>query len=150
MLPWSWFREIRVCIEAKYEIFRFIFSLLDSYFQYTLISLNQDQGSIFKLRECAQSIFRIKLGVVRSFFAKIQKKIFLKKWPPKKVKILLFFAPPCIFVDLKKSHWKIQIFHWAEEFWNREEIVEHPILAFLSASLSVCLAAHPKALNNRF
>jgi hypothetical protein len=43
----SWFRKIRVCIEAKIK--------------HVLISLNQDQGSIFKLRECAQLISRIKL-----------------------------------------------------------------------------------------
>ena len=44
MLPWLWFREIRVCIEAK--------------IQHVLISLNQGQGSVFKLRE---SILRMKL-----------------------------------------------------------------------------------------
>ena len=45
MLPCHWFRKIRVCIEAK--------------IQHVLISLNQ--GSVFKLRECAQSIPRMKL-----------------------------------------------------------------------------------------
>jgi hypothetical protein len=37
MLPWPWFRKIRMFIEAKIGD--------------VLISLNQDQGSIFKLRE---------------------------------------------------------------------------------------------------
>ena len=53
MLPWPWFRKIDICIEAKIEKFW--------NFQYVLISLNQDQGSIFTLRECAQSILRMKL-----------------------------------------------------------------------------------------
>ena len=35
---------------------------------HTSIFLNQGQGSIFTLRECAQSIFRIKLPLGMSFF----------------------------------------------------------------------------------
>jgi hypothetical protein len=33
-------------------------------------SLNQGQGSVFKIRECARSIPRIKLGVIGSFLGK--------------------------------------------------------------------------------
>src|SRR4051794_32268626 len=44
----------------------------------TLISLNQGQGSIFKLRECAQSIFRIKLPLEKSFLQKFKKNFFRK------------------------------------------------------------------------
>jgi hypothetical protein len=48
-------------LEEKSKIF--IFSL-----QYkTLISLNQGQGSIFKLRECAQSILRLEKPKNRRF-----------------------------------------------------------------------------------
>jgi hypothetical protein len=38
---------------------------------HTTISLNQDQGSIFTLRECAQSIFRMILLLYRLFSKKI-------------------------------------------------------------------------------
>jgi hypothetical protein len=56
---------------------------------HTLISLNQ--GSIFKLWECAQSIFRIKLPLEKSFLQKFQKFFFLgdaaaKFTPLKKIK----------------------------------------------------------------
>src|SRR6185312_14542377 len=37
---------------------------------HTSISLNQGQGSIFTLRECAQSIFRIILPLYRLFWQK--------------------------------------------------------------------------------
>jgi hypothetical protein len=46
-LPWPWFREISTI---------WVFASI-----YTLISLNQDQRSIYKIRECAQSIPRMKL-----------------------------------------------------------------------------------------
>ena len=46
---------------------------------HTSISLNQGQGSIFTLRECAQSIFRMILGLYRLFWQKkFSKKIFGK------------------------------------------------------------------------
>ena len=112
MLPWPWFREIRVCIEAKIQhvlIYpesgsgkRFQASrmraidspheitprnmMLREKFQnfsifasiHTSISLNQGQGSIFTFRECAQSIFRMILGLYRLFW---QKKIFSENPP---------------------------------------------------------------------
>ena len=43
----SLIQEISYCIEAKIE--------------HVLISLNQGQGSVFKIWECAQSIPRMKL-----------------------------------------------------------------------------------------
>src|SRR3569623_1000971 len=45
---------------------------------HTFIFLNQGQGSVFTLRECAQSIFRMILPLYRLFW---QKKFFLKLVP---------------------------------------------------------------------
>ena len=58
----------------------------------TLISLNQGQGSIFNIRECAQSIFRLEIILKSRFLEENQKKIFWKKsrgWPPPHVDELL-------------------------------------------------------------
>src|SRR3569623_87711 len=60
-------------LEEKSKIF--IFSL-----QYkTLISLNQGQGSIFTLREYAQSIFRLEITLKSRFLEENRKKIFALK-----------------------------------------------------------------------
>ena len=59
MLPWPWFREIRVCIEAK--------------IQHVLIFLNQGQRNVFKLWEWAISIPRMKLPPEIWFWGKISK-----------------------------------------------------------------------------
>ena len=59
-------------LEEKSQIF--IFSL-----QYkTLISLNQGQGSIFTLRECAQSLSRLEITLNRRFLKENQKNFFSK------------------------------------------------------------------------
>ena len=43
---------------------------------HTSISLNQGQGSIFTLRECAQSIFRLEITLKSRFLEENQKKNF--------------------------------------------------------------------------
>jgi hypothetical protein len=45
---------------------------------HTSISLNQGQGSIFTLRECAQSIFRLEITLKSRFLEENRKKIFEK------------------------------------------------------------------------
>src|SRR3954447_14934615 len=52
-------------------------------------SLNQDQGSVFKLRECAQSIPRIKLALIGLFL----KKCFRSKKHIKSPKFRFFIHP---------------------------------------------------------
>jgi hypothetical protein len=56
-----------------------------------LISLNQSQGSIFKIWECVQSIPRIKLALIRSFL----KKILGRKNMKKLSKFRFFLNKPC-------------------------------------------------------
>src|SRR5687767_9360843 len=56
-------RPRNMILREKFKIFRF--SL-----QYTSISLNQGQESIFTLRECAQSIFHMILPLYRLFWQK--------------------------------------------------------------------------------
>src|SRR6185437_2600282 len=46
---------------------------------HTSISLNQGQGSIFTLRECAQSIFRLEITLKSRFLEENRKKIFALK-----------------------------------------------------------------------
>src|SRR6185437_15448808 len=54
---------------------------------HTPISLNQGQGSIFTLRECAQSIFRIILPLYRPFWQKnFQSRRIIIKIPNKNIK----------------------------------------------------------------
>jgi hypothetical protein len=66
----------KVCIEAE--------------IQYILISLNYGQGSLFKLREYAQSISRIKLPIYGSFL-EFLKKNFESKKHKKSPRFLFFF-----------------------------------------------------------
>src|SRR6185437_4064853 len=53
-----------IILREKFENFSIFASI------HTSISLNQGQGSIFTLRECAQSIFRMILGLYRLFWKK--------------------------------------------------------------------------------
>ena len=53
---------------------------------HTYISLNQGQGSIFKLRECAQSIFRLEITLKSRFLEENRKKI--SRWNA----LLLWFS----------------------------------------------------------
>ena len=73
-----------------------------------ICSLNQGQGSVFKVRECAQSIPRIKLGVIGSFF---RKKIFWKffdhKGPP-----LCFFEGLVLSCQANNSKMNEPISRW--------------------------------------
>jgi hypothetical protein len=46
----------------------------------TSISLNQGQGSIFTLRECAQSIFRLEITLKSRFLEENRKKNFLTRY----------------------------------------------------------------------
>jgi hypothetical protein len=46
---------------------------------HTSIFLNQGQGSIFTLRECAQSIFRLEITLKSRFLEENRKKIFALK-----------------------------------------------------------------------
>ena len=62
--------------------------MFDFRFNIPILSLNQDQGSVFKVRECAQSIPRIKLllegHLLKNFF-------------------LIFYPDPVLDFRLKKS-----------------------------------------------
>src|SRR3569623_465596 len=60
-------------LREKFQNFS-IFALI-----HTSISLNQGQGSIFTLRECAQSIFRLEITLKSRFFIRKSEKICLKK-----------------------------------------------------------------------
>ena len=91
-------------LEEKSKIF--IFSL-----QYkSLISLNQGQGSIFKLRECAQSIFRLEITLKSRFLEENRKKNHVGCPPPSCRR-----APINVFIrDISLHFFKINItcFHF--------------------------------------
>ena len=56
--------------------------MFDFRFNTPIPSLNQGQGSVFKVRECAQSISRIKLPLEMYFLQKFSKKIFFGERAP--------------------------------------------------------------------
>src|SRR2546430_17691287 len=76
-----------IILREKFEKFSIFASI------HTSISLNQGQGSIFTLRECAQSIFRMILGLYRLFW---QKKFRLRLVP----KCYPSFKNSCLFYKL--------------------------------------------------
>ena len=76
MLPWTWFREKigLLKIDSQHEITPRNMILREKFQNFSIfasihtsISLNQDQGSIFNLRECAQSIRRLEKPMNRRF-----------------------------------------------------------------------------------
>src|SRR4051794_37798764 len=76
-----------IILREKFENFSIFASI------HTSISLNQGQGSIFTLRECAQSIFRMILGLYRLFW---QKKFFEKNFRKNLHKSRFFLAHPVV------------------------------------------------------
>ena len=118
MLPWPWFRE-KLGFWSK--IFRF------SQFRNPIFSLNQGQGSIFTLRECAQSISRIKLPLEKSFLQKFKKNFFCKKlleiFVTKCKKIWFIAVNKIIFLCKKYSEGSWKYFFWILQyhFYNTEK-----------------------------
>ena len=80
--------------------------MLDFRFNTPIPSLNQGQGNVFMLRECAESISRIKLLLGMYFLQKFSKKIFsengLRLLPSFKKSLGTIYTPAttrqCIFV----------------------------------------------------
>ena len=90
-------------------------------------SLNQGQGSVFTLRECAQSIFRIKLPLEKSFLQKFKKIFFCKKlldiFVTKCKKIWFIAVNKIIFLCKKYSEGPWKYFFWILQyhFYNTEK-----------------------------
>ena len=101
--------------------------MFDFRFNTPILSLNQGQGSIFTPRECAQSIFCIKLPLEKSFLQNFKKNFFCKK-------LLEIFVTTCkkiwfiavnkiIFLCKKYSEGSWKYFFWVLQyhFYNTEK-----------------------------
>ena len=120
MLPRPWFSVIRVCIEAKIEHvliseywsgkhfqsskcaqsilrkkLRWFWGRKPKIFRLSLQYKNLNQGSVFMVRKCAQSIPRIKLALIKSFL----NKFFGSKKHEKIAQIPVFYSSYKIFLN---------------------------------------------------
>ena len=103
------------------------FSLINIYWKIAVFLRKNGQGSVFTLRECAQSIFRIKITIPSMFLKKFEQKKFFQKnpcgWPPPQGNLLqnfLFFIyfymlfGTIFMLEIESQHKKIIIYVFLE------------------------------------